>query len=150
MGPMAAKHQQQLKLEIPESLPVIEGDPERIRQIITNLLTNSLKFTQSGGEITLRGTFDERNVTIEVLENGPGLTKGEVERLFQPYFRKESDREHLSGLGLGLALCKTLVELHGRKIWAKSQEGTGSTFTFTLPRKTSSPPKESVYSAKIP
>ena len=142
MGPMAAKHRQRLLLELPAPLPVIEADPERVRQVITNLLTNSLKFTHSGGEIVLRGTFDEQNITIEVQDNGPGLTKGEVDRLFQPYYRKESDREHLSGLGLGLALCKTLVELHGGKIWAKSQESKGSTFTFTLPRKTSSPLKE--------
>ena len=133
MGPMAAKQRHELKLDIPEPLPFIEADPERIRQVITNLLTNSLKFTPAGGEITLRGSADEKRITIEVQDNGRGLTEGELERLFQPYYRKERDRDHLSGLGLGLALCKTLVELHHGEIWARSKPGEGSTFGFWLP-----------------
>ena len=133
MGPMAAKQRHELKLDIPEPLPFIEADPERIRQVITNLLTNSLKFTPAGGEITLRGNADEKSITIEVQDNGRGLTEGELERLFQPYYRKERDRDHLSGLGLGLALCKTLVELHHGEIWARSKPGEGSTFGFWLP-----------------
>ena len=69
---------------------------------------------------------------VEIEDTGPGIRKEEQKRLFQPYYRVEGDRERLSGLELGLALCKTLVELHGGQIWVVSQEGKGSTFGFWL------------------
>ena len=70
---------------------------------------------------------------VEVKDNGPGIPKKEQQRIFEPYQRRRTDRERLSGLGLGLSLCKYLVELHGGKIWLESQIGKGSTFAFSIP-----------------
>ena len=74
-------------------------------------------------------------MVVEVRDTGPGMPKKEQQRIFDPYHRIDSDRERLSGLGLGLALCKRLVELHGGQIWVSSRTGKGSTFTFSLPIK---------------
>ncbi|MCW4004977.1 MAG: ATP-binding protein, partial [Candidatus Bathyarchaeota archaeon] len=122
-----------LSLDLPDPLPRLSADEERIKQVVTNLLDNAIKFTPEGGEIALKAEENDRNILIEIYNSGPGITRNMQKRLFQPYHRIESDREHLSGLGLGLALCKILVELHGGKIWIKSQKQKGCTFVFSLP-----------------
>jgi PAS domain S-box-containing protein len=126
---------QTLALELPFSLSTISVDSERIKQVIENLLTNATKFTPDGGVITFRASEDKENVIIEVKDTGVGLTKAERQRVFQPYYRKEGDRDHLSGLGLGLAICKNIVDLHGGRIWVRSRPKSGSSFGFSLPLK---------------
>lgn len=130
---MAIEHDQTLQLIMPDSLGIINADAVRIRQVMENLLTNALKYTPQGGTITISARIDGENVLVQVQDNGPGLSESEAERVFQPYYRKERDRDHLSGLGLGLALCKTLIDLHGGEIWVETEAGKGSTFSFTLP-----------------
>jgi len=109
---------------------------------VLNLLINASKFTPEGGEITIRAREEDSKLIVEVQDNGPGIPENEQERLFQPYHRQIDDREHLSGLGLGLALCKNLVELHGGEIWVKSQVGKGSVFGFTIPVAAPSQPEK--------
>ena len=133
VSPVAFDRGQTLVTELPKSLPLVKADEVRLRQIVLNLLNNALKFTQEGGKITLRASQKEDSLIIEVQDNGPGIDEKEQEHLFEPYHRMEAGEERLSGLGLGLALCKTLVELHGGKIWAKSQMCKGSIFTFSVP-----------------
>jgi len=133
MGPVALKHGQSLSLDLAQSLPVIQADATRVQQVVFNLLDNAIKFTPKGGRITLRAKIKDSGLSVEVQDTGPGIPKEEQQRLFEPYHRLNSDRGRLSGLGLGLALSKTIVELHKGKIWVKSQIGRGSTFGFTLP-----------------
>lgn len=133
VAPVRLSREQSLILRLPPSLPPVWGDRVRLRQIVLNLLNNAFKFTPAGGRITLRAKQEDGNLVVEVKDTGPGIAEEEQQRLFQPYHRLESDRERLSGLGLGLALCKTLVELHGGRIWVKSRAGRGSTFGFSLP-----------------
>ncbi len=133
MTPVASSHGQSLVLELPTSLPLAWADEGRLRQVVLNLLNNASKFTPEGGKIILRAREDDGNLVVEVQDTGRGITIEEQQRLFEPYHRLESDREHLSGLGLGLALCKTLVELHGGRIWVQSQAGKGSIFGFSVP-----------------
>ena len=133
MAPLALSHGQALNLDLPDSLPMVRADEGRLRQVVLNLLSNASKFTPEGGIITLRARGKDREVITEVQDTGRGITVEEQRRLFEAYHRLESDREHLSGLGLGLALCKTLVELHGGRIWVRSQAGKGSTFSFSIP-----------------
>ncbi len=124
---------QSLTTELPDKLPQVWADRDRLRQIVQNLLINASKFSQEGGEVTLRARRKASTLVIEVSDNGPGIPKEDHKRLFLPYHRSLSDREHLSGLGLGLALCKYLVEMHDGEIWVDSEVGKGSTFGFSLP-----------------
>ena len=102
-----------------------------------NLVTNSTKFTPEGGSITLRAKERDTELVIEVQDDGIGISKDEQDRLFKPYSRVNTDRQHHPGLGLGLALAKQVVELHGGKIWVESESGKGSTFAFSLPLQNS-------------
>lgn len=133
MSPVASSHGQALVLELPSSLPLARADEGRLRQVVLNLLSNASKFTPERGKIVLRAREDGADLVVEVQDTGRGITAAEQQRLFEPYHRLESDREHLSGLGLGLALCKTLVELHGGRILVQSEAGKGSTFGFSVP-----------------
>lgn len=131
--PVAMRNGQTLTAELPDSLPVIVADEERFQQIVLNLLNNAVKFTPPRGKITLRARVEGDNLTVEVQDTGVGIPENEQEILFEPYRSLKSDRERLSGLGLGLSLSKTLVELHGGQIWVKSKKGKGSTFGFSIP-----------------
>lgn len=90
----------------------------------------------------MRAREEGDNLVVEVQDTGLGINKEDQKRLFDPYYRRVEDRERLSGLGLGLALAKKLVELHGGRIWVKSKKGQGSTFGFSLPLETASQKKE--------
>lgn len=133
VSPVAITRGQSLISELPDSLPSIRADKVRLRQIVLNLLNNALNFTPEGGRITLRAGQKDGNLVVEVEDNGPGIAEEVGHHLFEPYRRMEVAGERLSGLGLGLVLCKTLVELHGGRIWVKSRAGKGSTFSFSLP-----------------
>jgi PAS domain S-box-containing protein len=127
------KHNQRLIKDISPNLPQVWADEERLQQIILNLLVNASKFTQKGGTITLAARAENNSFIVEVKDNGPGISKKEQQRIFEPYERRKADRERLGGLGLGLSLCKNLVSLHGGEIWVESRVGKGSTFTFSIP-----------------
>ena len=133
MSIVASSNGQTLNVELPVSLPLPWADSDRLRQITQNLLVNATKFTPEGGTITLRAKEENGSIVVEVQDTGYGIPEEEQRRLFRPYHRQIGDREHLSGLGLGLALCKNLVQLHGGRIWVRSQEGKGSTFSFSIP-----------------
>ena len=131
--PVAMRNEQTLTAQLPDSLPVIVADEERFQQIVLNLVNNAVKFTHPGGKITLKARVERDNLVVEVQDTGVGIRQSEQKLLFEPYRSLESDRERLSGLGLGLSLSKTLVELHGGRIWVKSEKGKGSTFSFSIP-----------------
>ena len=133
VSPVASSRGQSLILELPDSLPPVKADNVRLRQIVLNLLNNALNYTPEGGRITLRAGRKDANLIVEVEDNGPGIAEEEQQHMFEPYHRMEVAGERLSGLGLGLTLCKTLVDLHGGQIWVKSRVGEGSTFSFSIP-----------------
>jgi len=135
MAPAVSSHKQCLTLDLPDSLPTIWADEDRLRQVMLNLIDNASKFTPEGGNITIKAHLSDNSIVVQVQDTGGGILEDEQARLFEPYHRLQSDRERFSGLGLGLALCKTLVELHEGKIWVESQKGKGSTFSFSIPLK---------------
>jgi len=135
VSPVALSRGQSLIMELPDSLPLVGADKVRLRQIVLNLLNNALNYTPEGGRITLRAAQKEANLVVEVEDTGPGIAEEGQQHMFEPYHRMEVAGERLSGLGLGLALCRTLVGLHGGQIWLKSSVGKGSTFSFSLPLK---------------
>lgn len=130
--PLTINNKQALELDLPESLPLVMGDVPRLQQVILNLLDNAIKFTP-GGIINVTVRRVDETVVVTVADNGVGIDEAEMARLFQPYNRLETDRQYFSGLGLGLALCKQLIELHGGRIWVESCKGQGSKFSFSLP-----------------
>jgi signal transduction histidine kinase len=133
MGPIASNRQQSLALDLPPSLPPAWADADRLRQVVFNLLGNACKFTGEGGRITLRARGEGDKLIVEVEDTGPGIDEEAQKQLFTAYYRVEGDGKRSRGLGLGLALCETLVELHGGQIWVKSKKGVGSTFGFSVP-----------------
>lgn len=106
-------------------------DRNRVRQILINLLRNSLKFTHSGGEVAVSAEDGESELKISVCDTGKGIPKNEIDRVFDEFFRGGSREE---GSGLGLSICKRIVDMHGGSIWVESEEGKGSRFHFTLPK----------------
>ncbi len=133
--PLAENKGQTFTLDLPQRLPPIKADWRRIGQVVMNLLENAVKFTPDGGRILIRAMPRDQNLVVEVQNSGAGLSSEEQQRLFQPYYRSEVDRQRVPGSGLGLALCKQLVEAHRGKIWVESELGKGSTFGFSVPLK---------------
>ena len=132
--PEIEKRNQQLITDIPVTLSPILGDKDRLQQVLFNLLVNAIKYNRQNGKVFLKAFENETDVIFEVTDEGTGISENEQKRLFNPYYRIESDRERFDGLGLGLALSKSLVEMHGGRIWISSQKGKGSTFTFSVPK----------------
>jgi signal transduction histidine kinase len=122
-----------LTLKVPEPLPDVYADAARVRQIVLNLLNNAFKYAAEGGMVAIIVTAQAKSVTVEVKDKGPGIAEHEQQHLFEPGFQTTYRNELRGGLGIGLALCKLLVEIHGGKIWVKSRMGKGSSFFFTLP-----------------
>jgi signal transduction histidine kinase len=125
---------QHLRLDLAASLPVVTGDPERLTQILLNLVSNAHKYTQQGGSITVATRAERAGVCIAVQDTGIGLSSEEQQQLFTKFFRAPHPLvREAGGSGLGLAIARALVELHGGTITVVSAPGQGSTFNVTLP-----------------
>jgi len=129
----ASKDGVRLALATEPEVDVVEGDERRIRQVIFNLLSNAVKFTPAGGSIDVSAAKVNGEVRVAVADTGPGLSPDDHERIFEEFQQTEAGIEQREGTGLGLALSKRFVELHGGRIWVDSEPGRGSTFVFTLP-----------------
>ena len=129
----AANSGVQLTLEPDTSLEIVDGDERRIRQVIFNLLSNAVKFTPSGGRVNVSSARLDGEVRVAVADTGPGIALEDRSRIFEEFQQTEAGAQQREGTGLGLALSKRLVELHGGRIWVDSEVGRGSTFTFSLP-----------------
>ncbi|HSJ52631.1 MAG TPA: response regulator, partial [Anaerolineae bacterium] len=122
-----------LARDVPEDLPEIFGDPGRITQILTNLLSNAYKYTREGGA-TVRARVVDGFLRVDVVDTGVGISPQDQARLFTRFFRAEDDLvRQQTGTGLGLNITRSLVEMHGGEIQVASEPGKGSTFSFTLP-----------------
>ncbi len=124
-------------LETGSGVDVVEGDERRVRQVIFNLLSNAVKFTPSGGIVDVSAYRIDGEVRVAVTDTGPGLAPEDHERIFEEFQQTETGIHQREGTGLGLALSRQLVELHGGRIWVDSEVGKGSTFVFTLPARAS-------------
>ncbi len=119
--------------EADPEIDVVDGDERRIKQVIFNLLSNAVKFTPAGGEVDVSAIRVNGEVRVSVADTGPGVDPEDHERIFEEFRQSQSGLEQREGTGLGLALSKRFVELHGGRIWIESELGRGSTFVFTLP-----------------
>jgi len=130
----ALKSGVELGLSLDPAVDLVEGDERRIRQVVFNLLSNAVKFTPSGGRVDVSTGKQNGEVEIKVKDTGPGIAPEDQARIFEEFQQAQATNgERPEGTGLGLALSRSLVELHGGRIWVESEPGKGSTFTFTLP-----------------
>ncbi|HEX9452904.1 MAG TPA: ATP-binding protein [Candidatus Binatia bacterium] len=130
-----------LRSEIPSVLPSAAIDRQRINQVLQNLLSNALKFTEPGGFIEIgAGVQGDSTVVVRVKDNGIGIAEDEIDLIFDIYRQaQQGENSHRGGTGLGLTICKKIIEAHGGNVWVESEPGKGSTFFFAIPAKFDSP-----------
>ena len=129
--PQAHEREINISSEIPADVPPLSGDRDRLVQVLSNLLSNALKFTAAGGRVWLRAGTVDGAVRISVEDSGAGISAAHLPHVFDRYW--QVDRLSRNGAGLGLAICKGIVEAHGGRIWVESTVGCGTTFHFTIP-----------------
>ena len=124
-----------LKLELDDTLPLIEYDSKRIGQVLTNMVSNAIKYTYAGGDVIIRTFINEdKMIQLDVKDTGVGLTAEQQKSMFKRFYRADSPlRDEVGGTGLGLSIAKSFIELHNGDMWVQSIYGEGSTFSFSLP-----------------
>jgi two-component system phosphate regulon sensor histidine kinase PhoR len=139
LSPQAERQQVSLSMELSSDLPPVQADKERIWQVIVNIVHNAIKFTPSGGRVAIATRHSGESVMARVSDTGIGISKDDLPHIFERFFKADKSRS-TSGTGLGLAIAKHIVQTHGGSIWVESEEGKGSTFSFSLPLQPN-PPK---------
>jgi two-component system phosphate regulon sensor histidine kinase PhoR len=134
MSPLAERQKVTLSKERTPDLPSVRADKDRIRQTIINLVHNAIKFNKPGGKVTIAISYNANSVTVSVADTGIGISKEDLPHIFERFYKADKARTG-GGSGLGLAIAKHTVQAHGGDIHAQSEEGKGSTFTFSLPRQ---------------
>jgi len=123
-------------VDISEQIPPLKADRVRLERILHNLIENAVKYSPKGGEVRISAQQKDNELIVCVSDQGPGISPDDQKRLCQSFEQLAiSNRRAMQGVGLGLKVCRTLVEAHGGKIWVESQLGAGSSFYFTLPSK---------------
>lgn len=123
-----------LKAQVSSFLPEVQGDEDRLEQVLINIIDNAIKYTPDGGNVLVSCAKEDDFVKVGITDTGYGIPKEDLERVFERFYRVDSDRStKTGGRGLGLAISKHIVDAHGGTIWVESQLGKGSTFYFTIP-----------------
>jgi signal transduction histidine kinase len=124
-----------LVLELPDEAVVIDGDRDRLAQVIGNLLSNAIKYSPAGGTVRVHVELEGDRAVLMVNDQGMGIDEADRERVFEKFFRSSEASARISGTGLGLAVAREIVETHGGEIRVQSEPGSGSTFWIELPLK---------------
>jgi signal transduction histidine kinase/DNA-binding response OmpR family regulator len=132
----AEKEGVDLIASLPEELPMVTGDPIRLRQMIGNLIENALKYTPAGGRVYVDVSSEDDQVILRVRDTGLGIPPADQPYLFDKFFRASNIPEDTPGTGLGLSIVKSIVDSHNGRIWVNSRQGEGTTFTIVLPSAT--------------
>src|SRR5262249_40291142 len=122
---------QTLEVNVPSSLPSVAIDAHRIGQVVSNLISNAIKFTPQEGTIRVAARQRDHKIVVSVADTGPGIPQEHLSKVFDRFWRTPGTKQ--KGSGLGLSIAKGIIEAHGGTIWAESQLGKGSSFFFTLP-----------------
>ena len=124
----------EIRTDIPSDLPKVFADQRRMRQVLLNLLENALKYTGNGGHIALSILHRTNHwVEVSVCDSGPGIPNEEQQRIFLDRVRLPQTSDRTTGFGVGLSVCRRIVEVHGGRIWVVSEPEEGACFTFTVP-----------------
>ena len=136
LRPEAESKEQELLVHVLGELPPVRGNPRRLRQVISNLVNNAIKYTPVGGHITVQATQSDDHITISVTDDGFGIPLEDQPYVFDKFFRVDAPETlDVPGTGLGLSIVKSVVEKHGGRVWVESTPGEGSTFTVLLPKR---------------
>jgi len=124
-----------ISADISAGLPMVHADRTRIERVLDNLVDNAIKYSPDGGEVLISARVENGGILVAVRDRGIGIREEDIGKLFEPFQRLDNRPagSSIAGIGLGLVVCRRLVEAHGGRIWVESQEGKGSTFFFTLP-----------------
>ncbi|MEK6719318.1 MAG: ATP-binding protein [Chloroflexota bacterium] len=124
-----------IDVNVPAPLPPVRGDPDRLGQVLINLIHNSIKFSPDGGDVAISVRQDGSTLVVSVADQGVGIPRAAQERVFERFYKVDRARVRgeAGGTGLGLAIARHVIEQHGGRIWVESAEGSGSTFSFSLP-----------------
>jgi two-component system phosphate regulon sensor histidine kinase PhoR len=132
MNPLAKSRTITLTTELNPNIPAIKVDRDRIRQTLTNLVHNAIKFNHPGGKVIISTNYNNESTIVSVSDTGMGISKEDLPHIFERFYKADKARSQ-GGSGLGLAIAKHTIQAHGGNISVKSEEGKGSTFSFTLP-----------------
>jgi two-component system phosphate regulon sensor histidine kinase PhoR len=121
------------EVDLPEPIPAVWADRTKLEEVFANLIGNAIKFSPRGGTVAIKGEIEDGMLHFSVSDEGIGMSKADQAKLFERFERVGKATSRIPGTGLGLFVCKHLIEAHGGKIWARSTEGEGSTFHFTVP-----------------
>jgi len=151
LGSMSVRAQQQgitLTGQVDPGVDMLYIAPDKVQRILSNLLDNALRYTPQGGKVSLKAILEPADVKVIVRNSGTGMANLDLSQVFTRFYREERSRAQSKdghrGAGLGLAITRGFVEAHGGKIWAETDPVNGVTFTFTLPRRTTPPPEDSL------
>jgi signal transduction histidine kinase len=133
--PLAEEKHLALKVELPDDLPVARGDERRLTQVLLNLVGNAIKFTDTG-EVVIKAAASNGHYTLSVQDTGPGIGPSDQVKIFEEFQQADASMTKTKGgTGLGLSIAKSIINLHGGRIWVSSEVGSGSTFFIEVPIK---------------
>jgi two-component system NtrC family sensor kinase len=133
VGMQIADKRLNLHLELPTDIPQIRGNPIRLRQMLDNLISNAIKYTPEGGDVTIELEAQNDQVILRISDNGPGIPPADQPHVFEKFYRASNVPKGIGGSGLGLAIVKSIVDNHQGRIWVESMIGQGATFTVVIP-----------------
>ncbi|KAF0107862.1 MAG: putative two-component sensor histidine kinase [Anaerolineaceae bacterium] len=133
MRPQISERKQQLRLELPEQIPSLRGNPIRLRQMLDNLIGNAIKYTPEGGNLSVEVEVQDGQVILRVADSGVGIPPADQPHIFDKFYRASNVPKGVGGSGLGLAIVKSIVDNHHGRIWVESVIGEGTTFIVVLP-----------------
>ena len=122
-------------MDFPADFPIILGDEDRLAQVLSNLISNAIKYSPSGGEIRVSGQVRPEQVIVCVRDEGPGIAVDDIPHIFDRFYRASDASRTTKGAGLGLYLARAVVEAHGGRIWVDPKPGAGARICFSLPRE---------------
>ena len=122
-------------VSFPRDFPIILADEDRLAQVLSNLISNAIKYSPNGGEIRIRGQVHPQQVIVCVSDQGPGIAAEDIPHVFDRFYRATDASRTTKGAGLGLYLARAVVEAHGGRIWVDSKSGEGARIRFSLPRE---------------
>ena len=131
----------QIRVDIPNEMPLMEADRDKIKQVLLNLISNAIKYNRPNGTVIITGTFDTTDISITIQDTGMGIPDEAIPHLFEKFYRVREHEGKASGTGLGLSICKQIIQGHNGRIEVKSKMGIGTSFTLHLPRASRTVPR---------